>query len=251
MGCALGSLLSSVVCCCGSAACSLCCKSLPSMKYSTSTRLSYAFMLLSCTILSTIALIPGLGKTLKTLLPGICSNISYIIINKDQMIDCESILGYFAVYRICFALVCFYFLFMTIMIYVRSSQDPRAMIQNGFWFFKWLGLAGLLVGAFYIKSGSFEEIFMYFGIIGGFVFILVQLLFLIDFAHTWNEKWVEKFENDQKEYYYGLLICTGLFFVVALTLAILGYIFYASVSTDIKKKSFLLMILNISTIQYL
>jgi hypothetical protein len=230
MGCAIGSLLSSVVCCCGSAACSLCCKTCPSMKYSTSTRLSYAFMLICCTILSTIALIPGLGTTLEGLLPGVCSNISYIIINYNQMIDCKSILGYFAVYRICFALACFYFLFMMLMIYVRSSRDPRSMIQNGFWFFKILILAGLLVGAFYIPSGSFEEVFMYFGIVGGFLFILVQLILLIDFVHTWNESWVEKFENERKEYYYGLLIFTAVFFLLAIAIAVLGYVFYASVS---------------------
>jgi hypothetical protein len=230
MGCAIGSLLSSVVCCCGSAACSLCCKSCPSMKYSTSTRLSYAFILICCTVLSTIALIPGLGTTLEGLLPGVCSNISYIIINYNQMIDCKSILGYFAVYRICFALACFYFLFMMLMIYVRSSRDPRSMIQNGFWFFKILVLGGLLVGAFYIPSGSFEEVFMYFGIVGGFLFILVQLILLIDFVHSWNESWVEKFENDQKEYYYGLLIFTGVFFLLAIAITVLGYVFYASVS---------------------
>lgn len=90
---------------------------------------------------------------------------------------------------------------------------------------------GICVGAFYIpQNGSFEQVFMYFGIVGGFLFILIQLILLIDFAHSWNESWVEKFEDGDKEYYYGLLIFTGFFYCVALTVAILGYVYYASVS---------------------
>jgi hypothetical protein len=229
MGCAIGSLLSSVTCCCGSAACSLCCKACPSMKNSTSTRLSYAFMLLLGSIISAIALLPGLGDTLDKMLPGVCTNLTIpFVINQNAIIECKSILGYFAVYRICFSLASFFFLFMILMTYVRSSYDPRAKIQNGFWFFKYLILIGISVGAFYIPNGSFEQIFMYFGIIGGFLFILIQLILLIDLAHSWNESWVEKFEEGQKEYYYGLLIFTGVFYLFALVIAILGYVFYAS-----------------------
>ena len=71
--------------------------------------------------------------------------------------------------------------------------------------------------------------FLYFGIIGGFLFIIVQLILLIDFIHAWNERWVEKFENGEREYYYGLLIFTGFFYCLAITIAVLGYVYYASV----------------------
>ncbi len=95
----------------------------------------------------------------------------------------------------CFAMTCFFFLFCAIMIRVRSSKDPRAAIQNGwelycaymeymcsemeadfhvllpsvlywwrvcnclfsrFWFFKFLILVGITVGAFFIPDGTFH-----------------------------------------------------------------------------------------------
>lgn len=46
-------------------------------------------------------------------------------------IDCGSLLGHRAVYRMCFATAAFFFLFTLLMICVRSSRDPRAAIQNG------------------------------------------------------------------------------------------------------------------------
>jgi len=40
--------------------------------------------------------------------------------------------GYVAIYRICFGLAMFFALFALIMVCVRSSNDPRSAIQNGF-----------------------------------------------------------------------------------------------------------------------
>lgn len=36
---------------------------------------------------------------------------------------------------------------------------------------------------------------MIIGMIGAFIFILIQLVLLVDFAHSWNEKWLERHEN--------------------------------------------------------
>lgn len=50
----------------------------------------------------------------------------------DNKVNCEMMVGYKAVYRMCFAMTCFFFIFCVIMIRVRSSKDPRAAIQNGY-----------------------------------------------------------------------------------------------------------------------
>ena len=40
-------------------------------------------------------------------------------------------MGYLAVYRLCFAMSLFFFVMSLLMINVKSSNDPRAGIQNG------------------------------------------------------------------------------------------------------------------------
>ena len=69
----------------------------------------------------------------------------------DGYLDCNRLVGFEAVYRVCFGITCFYWLFMILMIRVRSSRDPRAAIQNGFWGLKGIGIfiryfAGLTKG---------------------------------------------------------------------------------------------------------
>ena len=45
---------------------------------------------------------------------------------------CNRVVGYLAVYRILFAVACFYFLFFVTMLFVKNSRDPRSYIQNGY-----------------------------------------------------------------------------------------------------------------------
>jgi hypothetical protein len=54
------------------------------------------------------------------------------------------------------------------------------------------------VGAFFIpedKNETFGTTWMWFGMIGGFFFIIIQLVLVVDFAHRWAESWVEKYEE--------------------------------------------------------
>ncbi|MEQ2198117.1 Serine incorporator 1, partial [Xenoophorus captivus] len=43
----------------------------------------------------------------------------------------------------------------------------------------------------------------YIGMAGAFCFILIQLVLLIDFAHSWNESWVEKMEEGNSRCWYA------------------------------------------------
>lgn len=66
-------------------------------------------------------------------IPGFCvGGTSITIPGIENKVNCDVIVGYKSVYRMCFAMACFFFLFSIIMIRVRSSKDPRASIQNGY-----------------------------------------------------------------------------------------------------------------------
>ncbi|XP_022341511.2 serine incorporator 1-like isoform X1 [Crassostrea virginica] len=227
MGCIIGSL----ACCCGSAACSLCCAACPSCKNSTATRIAYSLLLIVGTIVASIFLAPGLQTELEKI-PALCKDLKIDTINvniQDAYLKCSDLVGYLSVYRICFAMTGFFVLFCIIMINVKTSKDPRSGIQNGFWAIKVLVLIAICVGAFFIPRGEFGIAWMYVGLAGAFLFIIIQLILLIDFAHGWAESWVEKYEETEaKCYYFGLLFFTFLFYAVSITAVILFYIYYAS-----------------------
>ena len=53
------------------------------------------------------------------------------VINVNNYLNCSSIVGYLAVYRINMAIASFFFLLTLIMLCVFSSKDPRSYVQNG------------------------------------------------------------------------------------------------------------------------
>ena len=196
----------SMACCCTASAVGLCCSCCPSCKNSTSSRIMYALVLLLTMIVSCIFLAPGLQSALQKM-PFCKSNttdaqnnniLTSVLAGETESykIDCSNFVGYMSVYRICFIVTLFFLLFMVMMLGVRKSSDPRAGIQNGFWGIKFLVIVGGIIGAFFIpENSSFGEVWMYFGFIGAFLFILIQLVLIVDFAHSWAEAWVGNYEE--------------------------------------------------------
>jgi hypothetical protein len=70
------------------------------------------------------------------------------------------------------------------------------MVQNGFWFFKLLFLIGLVAGAFFIPQ-EFYVYFAWLALVASVVFLFFQLVLLVDFAHSWTESWLEKYNEDE------------------------------------------------------
>uniref|UniRef100_A0A8D0B7H6 Serine incorporator 2 n=1 Tax=Salvator merianae TaxID=96440 RepID=A0A8D0B7H6_SALMN len=236
MGACLGvcSLLSCVSCLCGSAPCLLC-GCCPSTKNSTITRLSFTLFLFLGTLVSIIMIIPGVEAKLYQL-PGFCAEGSSLP-GTQGVVNCKSFLGHKSVYRMCFATAAFFFLFALVMICVRSSKDPRAAIQNGFWFFKFLILIGITVGAFYIPDGPFTSVWFYFGVVGSFLFILIQLILLIDFAHSWSQIWLRNADDgNSKSWYAGLFIFTFVFYAVSIAAVVLLYVYYTKPDSCLENK---------------
>ncbi|KAL0850093.1 hypothetical protein ABMA28_011981 [Loxostege sticticalis] len=230
MGAALGLCSAAqLACCCGSTACSLCCSACPSCTNSTSSRLMYTLMLLVVMVAACVTLAPGLQSELRKV--PFCENSTSVPVPGSLKVDCSQAVGYLAVYRICFATCLFFVLMALIMIGVRSSKDPRAGIQNGFWGIKYLVVIGGIIGAFFIPEGQFASTWMVFGMIGGFCYIIIQLILIVDFAHTWAEKWVSNYEeSESRGWYAALLLAMLTCFALTLTGIVLLYVFYTKPS---------------------
>ncbi|XP_015246119.1 serine incorporator 1 [Cyprinodon tularosa] len=228
MGAVLGlcSMASWIPCLCGSAPCLLC-RCCPSGKSSTMTRLIYACFLLLGVAVACIMLMPGMEARLQKI-PGLCeggSGSTFHVI--EGHVNCDVLVGYRAVYRVCFGMAMFFLLFSLLMIKVKSSQDPRAALHNGFWFFKFIAALGITIGSFFISEGPFTTVLFYMGMAGAFCFILIQLVLLIDFAHSWNESWVEKMEEGNSRCWYAaLLSVTALNYLLSLVSLVLFYVYY-------------------------
>lgn len=156
--------------------------------------------------------------------------------------ECKEAVGYLAVYRICFAFTCFFILMSLIMIGVQTSRDKRSGIQNGFWGIKYVIVIAGCVGAFFIPEGDFQYAWMIFGMIGGFLFILIQLVLIIDFAHSWAENWVAKYEeHESKIWYVALLISTITLYTIAIVGIVLLFVYFTSSEGCILNKFFISM----------
>ncbi|XP_028416503.1 probable serine incorporator [Dendronephthya gigantea] len=226
MGCVVGSL----ACCCGSTAVSCCCSCCPSCRSSVTTRIMYTFFLLIGVIISAILSSDNVAESLKEHLPF-----------HDKICDesggkCEEIMGYLSVYRIFLGFAIFHVLLMIITLGVKSQKECRAGIQNGYWGIKFLVLFVLCLWSFWVKSHKFAEAWMYIGLVGGLLFIVIQVMLLIDFAHTWNEVWTNNAEETGNK---GWLAALGTFVFVflgfALTGFILAYVFTTSEGCDLNR----------------
>uniref|UniRef100_A0A8C1Y117 Si:ch73-267c23.10 n=1 Tax=Cyprinus carpio TaxID=7962 RepID=A0A8C1Y117_CYPCA len=216
-----------VSCLCNHAACFRC-RCCPQIKKSIVTRIMYAFILLLGTIIACVMLSPGVEQQLNRI-PGFCSGgAGSSIPGIEANVQCEIFLGYKAVYRVCCGMSLFFLAFSLLTINVKNSRDPRAAIHNRFWIFKIAAMVAVTVGAFYIPEGPFTRMWFIVGSCGAFCFILIQLVLLIDFAHSWNESWVDKMEKEnRKRWYIALLSVTGVNYILSFTAAVLCYNIYA------------------------
>ncbi|XP_055016557.1 serine incorporator 1 isoform X2 [Boleophthalmus pectinirostris] len=227
MGAVLGafSLAAWVPCLCSSATC-LICSCCPHSRNSTVTRIIYAFFLLLGTIVACVMLSPGVDKQLKRI-PGFCEDgTGSTVPDLQANINCKMFVGYKAVYRVCFGMSMWFLGLSVFMINVRNSRDPRAAIHNGFWFFKFASLVAIIAGAFYIPDEPFTYVWFIIGC-GGAFFILIQLILLVDFAHSWNEAWVRNMDASNSRGWYAALLSVTIFnYLLSVVSVIMCFMFY-------------------------
>lgn len=169
------------------------------------------------------------------------STATSYLIPTATTIDCNTAVGYLAVYRVCFALMIFFVTMAAMMIGVRSSRESRAAIQNGFWGLKFIVVIAIAIGAFFIKDGAFGIWMMWIGMIGGFTFILIQLVLIIDFAHNWADVWVGNYEETQSRgWFTALMAATFIQYVISLIGIILLFVYYTASNDCALNKFFII-----------
>ena len=133
--------------------------------------------------------------------------------------------GAVAVYRLTWALFMFHIILSLSTIGVKDKGECRAQIHSDWYSLKFLLLTFLAVVAFWIPN-SFFIAYGWIALIGAGIFVLLQLLMLVDFAHSLNEGWVEKYEETgEKKYVAFLFVATFLCFGTAVVLSVLMYVY--------------------------
>jgi len=124
------------------------------------------------------------------------------------------------VYRITAAVALYHTLLAILFVKVKSSRDPRATIQDGWWFFKVLIMIAFVVVAFIIPPAAFVG-YSWIALGGAFLFVLIQLVLLVDLAHSLQERWVRNYE-ETKDCIWAFLLLGGS--IAAYVLMIVGYV---------------------------
>ena len=74
---------------------------------------------------------------------------------------------------------------------------------------------------------------MYIGLVGAFLFILIQLVLLVDFAHSWNETWVDNMEESgSKVWMAALLVFTFIMYALSFSGIVCMFVYFTRSDKD-------------------
>lgn len=158
---------------------------------SIATRIMYAFIFLINSIISWISLSNSFSKFVEKLTWGLFKFGNLFC--KDE----KSCIGFTSVQRINFSLGLLHLILAGLLIGVKSTKNPRAVIQNGYWILKIFVLISFIIISFLIPDKFFIIWGNYFSIIFSTMFIGIGLILLVDFAHEWAETCIEKIEEGE------------------------------------------------------
>lgn len=127
-----------------------------------------------------------------------------------------------AVLRVSLGNFLFFAIFALIMIGVKDQNDRRDAWHHGGWMAKMVIWILLVVLMFFLPNVIFS-IYGVLSIFGAGLFLLVQVVLLLDFTHSWNDSWVEK---DEQKWYIALLVVSIGCYLAAFTFSGLLFIWF-------------------------
>lgn len=195
----------------------------------------YALYFLLVTVICVIMMSPTVEELLRDNIPFYSEMCEQLQAGEN----CQTLVGYSAVYKVCFGMACFFCFLFLFTLRVNNSRGCRAAVHNGFWFLKFIVLVGCCVGAFFIpQQDTFLEVWRYVGAAGGCIFLLIQLRLLVEFAHRWNTNWSSGVEYNRL-WYAALALVTLLLFTVAVGAVVFMALFYTHPQACLRNKIFL------------
>ncbi|KAJ2077911.1 Membrane protein tms1 [Coemansia sp. RSA 988] len=111
-----------------------------------------------------------------------------------------------AVHRMCFSLSLWHVILGLLTLGISDSKHPWAVLQSGAWPLKLLGWARLVMLSFVIPSRFFEFYSRYVAMIGTGIFLLAQLVLLVDFAYNMAKAFIKQLEETDLLLWCNLLV---------------------------------------------
>ncbi|MBA0612414.1 hypothetical protein Gotri_014042 [Gossypium trilobum] len=188
--------MSCLASCCAASTCGLC-STVASGISRKSARLAYCGLFGLSLIVSWI--LREVGAPLLEKLPWIKSSTQTKTWYQEQ-----------AVLRVSLGNFLFFAILALIMIGVKDQNDRRDSWHHGGWTAKMVIWILLVILMFFLPNVviTVYEILSKFG---AGMFLLVQVIILLDFTHSWNDAWVEK--DEQKWYIALLAVSIGCYLV--------------------------------------
>ncbi|KAL3678925.1 hypothetical protein R1sor_021881 [Riccia sorocarpa] len=121
---------------------------------------------------------------------------------------------------------CFLFFFVMYLTTVRTSRtdDPRDSWHSGWWPVKAFILAFFIVIPFFIPS-AFIQIYGEIARFGAGIFLVIQLVSIVNFIYWWNESWLS--DNNIRRCRIPIVLVSVLSFVASIGAIILMYIYFS------------------------
>lgn len=210
-----------------------CCSYFKPINASSGTRFMYVFTLFTFTSISVFLLSDYVRNNFVDL-----SDVCRTFRKNESSVDfiCEDLTQPSGVYRILLVLSIFHLMLLLMTITTVSNKAFSACLHNGFWFWKHLIIWSLIYGSFFVPLSRVMTQLMIIGIVGGSLFIIVQLLCLYDFATNVALSWERA--AIQRGFHWNFLIWTISTLLSVLSLASYIVMFHIFTQTPSGKTCF-------------
>eukprot|EP00051_Salpingoeca_urceolata_P007532 m.98453 g.98453 ORF g.98453 m.98453 type:complete len:359 (-) comp15276_c0_seq3:568-1644(-) len=137
--------------------------------------------------------------------------------------DCFSTI---AVHRVMLGLVFFHAGLMVLTLGAKSRAGFQGVVHNGLWAVKLCTWVTVVVCCWFVNARRFIA-FFWAAFVGSTIFLFVNLVLLIDFAHSWAEVWRGRFVSGRSSWIVGMGVASLLMYTGIIALVALEYVYFA------------------------